>query len=40
MTAAVGFPTVRLIRVRIGTIHLDNMKPREILPIKINPPDL
>lgn len=37
MTAAVGFPTVRLIRVRIGTIHLDNMKPREILPIKINP---
>lgn len=40
MTAAVCFPTVRLIRVRIGTIHLDNMKPREILPIKINPPDL
>ena len=23
MTAAVGFPTLRLIRVRIGTIHLD-----------------
>ena len=29
MTAAVGFPTVRLIRVRIGTISLDNMQPGE-----------
>ena len=23
MTAAVGFPTLRLVRVRIGTIHLN-----------------
>lgn len=27
MTAAVGFPTQRLIRVRIGSIHLDDMVP-------------
>jgi len=33
MTAAVGFPTLRLVRVRIGAIHLDNMKPGEYLPI-------
>lgn len=26
MTAAVGFPTLRLIRVRIGNIHLDQME--------------
>ena len=25
MTAAVGFPTLRLVRVRIGSIHIDNM---------------
>ena len=30
MTAAVGFPTLRLVRVRIGAIHLDNMKPGEL----------
>ena len=33
MTAAVGFPTLRLVRVRIGGIHLDNMKPGEIVSI-------
>lgn len=27
MTAAVGFPTLRLIRIRIGQIHLDNLQP-------------
>ena len=26
MTAAVGFPTLRLVRVRIGNIHLQNMQ--------------
>ena len=26
MTAAVGFPTLRLVRVRVGTIHLNNLK--------------
>ncbi|WP_214983136.1 pseudouridine synthase [Tenacibaculum dicentrarchi] len=30
MTAAVGFPTLRLIRVRIGDIHLNNMKSGEV----------
>jgi len=33
MTAAVGFPTLRLIRFRIGDITLDEMIPREVLPI-------
>jgi len=36
MTAAVGFPTLRLVRVRIGGIHLENMKPDQVLVI----PDL
>lgn len=31
MTAAVGFPTLRLIRVRIGNIKLNEMKPGEVL---------
>ncbi|NLP57590.1 pseudouridine synthase [Lutibacter sp. B1] len=31
MTAAAGFPTLRLIRVRIGTNHLNNMKVGEVL---------
>lgn len=33
MTAAVGFPTLRLIRMRIGAIHLENMKSGEVVPI-------
>lgn len=33
MTAKIGFPTLRLIRVRIGEYQLGNMKPSEILPI-------
>ncbi|SIQ66717.1 23S rRNA pseudouridine2457 synthase [Maribacter ulvicola] len=36
MTAAVGFPTVRLVRIRIGNIELGQMKPKEVLPVKIN----
>ena len=31
MTAAVGFPTLRLVRVRIGNIRLGNMKPGEVI---------
>jgi 23S rRNA pseudouridine2457 synthase len=31
MTAAVGFPTLRLVRVRIGTIVLSNMQPGEVI---------
>lgn len=30
MTAAVGFPTLRLIRVRVGNEHLENLQPGEI----------
>ncbi len=33
MTAAVGFPTMRLVRVCIGNIHLDNMLPGEVIEI-------
>lgn len=35
MTAAVGFPTVRLVRIRIGDISLGQMKPSQV--IKITP---
>lgn len=31
MTAAVGHPTLRLIRVRIGDIYLDSMQPGQVL---------
>ena len=31
MTAAVGFPTLRLVRVRIGDIHIDNMIAGEVI---------
>ena len=27
MTAAVGFPTLRLVRMRVGNMHLNNLKP-------------
>lgn len=33
MTAAVGFPTLRLIRVRIGNITLEGLKPEAVLSI-------
>ncbi|SEC39915.1 23S rRNA pseudouridine2457 synthase [Maribacter dokdonensis] len=33
MTAAVGFPTVRLVRIRIGDISLGRMKPSQVLKI-------
>lgn len=34
MTAAVGFPTLRLIRVRIGEIKLGNLKVSEVKEVK------
>lgn len=34
MTAAVGFPTLRLIRIRIGDVHLEQMKPGEVTLVK------
>ncbi len=34
MTAAVGFPTLRLVRVRIGDLHLDDLTSGEVRSIK------
>ena len=34
MTAAVGFPTLRLVRVRIGNIRLGNMQPADVLEVE------
>ncbi|RZJ74337.1 MAG: pseudouridine synthase [Flavobacterium sp.] len=33
MTAAVGFPTLRLVRVRIGEVNLGNLQPGEVLEV-------
>lgn len=33
MTAAVGFPTLRLMRIRVGDIHLHNLKAGEVLEV-------
>jgi 23S rRNA pseudouridine2457 synthase len=33
MTAVVGFPTLRLVRIRIGNIHINNMKAGEVIEI-------
>lgn len=35
MTAAVGYPTLRLIRVRIGNHHLGNLQPGEVTAITL-----
>jgi 23S rRNA pseudouridine2457 synthase len=34
MTAAVGFPTLRLVRVRIGNVHLNDLKAGEVVEVK------
>ena len=34
MTAAVGFPTLRLVRVRIGNIELGELKPGEVVELE------
>jgi 23S rRNA pseudouridine2457 synthase len=33
MTAAVGFPTLRLLRVRIGNVRLNEIKPGEVIEV-------
>ena len=33
MTSAVGFPTLRLVRIRVGNIHLDDLKAGEVLEV-------
>jgi 23S rRNA pseudouridine2457 synthase len=34
MTAAVGFPTLRLVRVRIGSVLLDHLKSGEVMEVR------
>ena len=34
MTAAVGFPTLRLVRVRVGNEHIDDMLPGDVIEVK------
>jgi len=36
MTASVGFPTLRLVRVRIGNIYLDDMIPEQVESIDLD----
>ena len=35
MTAYIGYPTLRLIRIRIGSLLLENMKPGDVKEIKM-----
>ncbi len=34
MTAAVGFPTLRLVRIRVGNLHLQNLKAGEVAEVE------
>ncbi len=34
MTSAVGFPTLRLVRVRIGAVQLEDLKPGNVIEVK------
>ena len=34
MTAAVGFPTLRLVRVRIGNVYLDDLQSGEVIEVE------
>lgn len=34
MTSAVGFPTLRLVRVRVGNVHLNNLQAGEVLEVE------
>ncbi|HJR99670.1 MAG TPA: pseudouridine synthase [Flavobacterium sp.] len=34
MTAAVGFPTLRLVRIRIGNVHLNGLQSGEVIEVK------
>ena len=38
MTASVGFPTLRLVRVRIGDIYLNNLAPGSVEKISMDLP--
>lgn len=34
MTAAVGFPTLRLVRIRVGNVHLENLKAGDVCEVE------
>ena len=34
MTAAVGFPTLRLVRIRVGSLHLQSLKAGEVVEVE------
>ncbi|WP_158729413.1 MULTISPECIES: pseudouridine synthase [unclassified Flavobacterium] len=34
MTAAVGFPTLRLVRVRVGNVHLNDLQAGEVIEVE------
>ena len=34
MTAAVGFPTLRLVRVRIGNVYLNDLQAGEVIEVE------
>ena len=36
MTSAVGHPTLRLVRMRIGELELNNMQPGDVIPVQFN----
>ncbi|WP_339704558.1 pseudouridine synthase [uncultured Kriegella sp.] len=36
MTAAVGFPTLRLVRTRIGSIYLNDLRPGIVVPLDMS----
>ncbi|WMI67357.1 pseudouridine synthase [Mangrovimonas sp. YM274] len=36
MTSAVGFPTLRLVRVRVGNYTIDNMQPGDVVPTEVS----
>lgn len=37
MTSSVGFPTLRLVRVRVGNQHINNMQSGEVIPLDTSP---
>lgn len=34
MTSAVGFPTLRLVRIRVGNVHLNQLQAREVIEVE------
>ena len=36
MTSAVGHPTLRLVRIRIGNLQLGNMQPGDVIPVQFD----